>query len=215
MVIKKYLQGSRENGLLFYVTTFFVVISISANAFAGEIKGKVTAPRPKYAYNTLVYIDKIPGKTFTPPKKHEVMDQKKMKFVPHVLPVLVGTTVDFLNNDSVLHNIFTPDKVANKFNLGTYPKGTVKSHTFDKPGEAVMLCNVHPEMEAWVIVVETPYFAVTDKDGIYSIKNVPPGDYFIKVWNKSKKLKAENNPYSVNVPDEGLVNLDIKLIRNR
>ncbi len=215
MVTKKYFQGSRKNVLLSYVTTFFVVISISANAFAGEITGTVTAPRKKYTVNTVVYIDKIPDKTFTPPENNLIMDQIKMKFVPHVLPVLVGTTVDYLNNDSVLHNIFTPDKVANKFNLGTYPKGEIRSHTFDKPGEAVMLCNVHPEMEAWVIVVETPYFAVADTSGIYSIKNVPPGDYIVKVWNRNRKLKAENNPYSVNVTDEGTVNLDIKLIRNR
>ena len=215
MVTKKYFQGSRKNVLLSYVTTFFVVISISANAFAGEITGTVTAPRKKYAVNTVVYIDKIPDKTFEPMEEHLIMDQINMKFIPHVLPVLVGTTVDFLNNDAVLHNIFTPDKIANKFNLGTYKKGVIKSHTFDKPGDAVMLCNVHPEMEAWIYVVETPYFAIVGKDGIYSIKNVPAGDYFVKVWNKNRKFKAENNPYPVNVTDEGTVNLDIKLIRNR
>ncbi len=215
METKKYFSRSRNGFALTCVITFFVLISISANAFTGEITGTVTAPRKKYAVNTVVYIDKIPDKTFEPMEDHLIMDQKNMKFIPHILPVLVGTTVDYLNNDSVLHNIFTPDKVANKFNLGTYPKGEVRSHTFDKPGEAVMLCNVHPEMEAWVFVVETPYFAVTDKDGIYSIKNVTPGDYFVKVWNKNRKFKADNNPYSVNVPDEGPVNLDIKLIRKR
>ena len=189
------------------------VVFIPTHSFAGEIKGKVTAPRPKYAYNTVVYIDKIPGTTHTHAEKHAVMDQKKMKFVPYVLPVLVGTTVDFLNNDEVLHNIFSPDKVANKFNLGTYPKGVVKSHTFDKPGVSVMLCNVHPEMEAWIIILETPYFGVVAKDGSYTIPDVPAGDYKVKVWNKKKKLKAVGNPFAISVPEEGSVNLDIILKR--
>ncbi len=188
-------------------------IFIPSNSFAGVISGKVTAPRPKYAYNTVVYIDKIPDKTFTPLEKKVVMDQKKMKFIPHILPVLVGTTVDFLNNDEVLHNIFTPDKVADKFNLGTYPKGVVKSHTFDKPGVSVMLCNVHPEMEAWVIILETQYFGVVKKDGSYTIPDVPGGDYTVKVWNKRKKMKAVDNPFAVSVPDEGSVNLDITMKR--
>ena len=76
-----------------------------------------------------------------------------------------------------------------------------------------MLCNVHPEMEAWIIVVETPYFAVVGKDGSYTIPDVPGGDYKVKVWNKRKKLKAVGNPFAVSVPDEGSVILDITLKR--
>ena len=92
------------------------------------------------------------------------MDQKNLAFVPHVLPVVVGTTVDFLNSDQVLHNVFTPDKCAGKFNLGTWPKGETRSVKFDQTGcSPVMLCNVHPEMEGFVVVLQNPYAGVTDK----------------------------------------------------
>lgn len=154
----------------------------------GTIKGNVHAKPSKYRNNVAVYIDTIPGKVFPPPKEHVVMDQVNLTFVPHVLPVLAGTTVDFVNSDTVLHNVFTPDKCADKFNLGSYPKEVVKSRLFDKPGcRAVMLCNVHPEMEAWVVTVETPYYAVTDKEGNFTIDNVPPGTYTLKTWHKRKK----------------------------
>lgn len=159
-----------------------------AQKSGGTIKGNVYAKPSKYRKNVAVYIDKIPGKEFPPPEKHAVIDQVSLTFVPHVLPVLTGTTVDFVNSDNVLHNVFTPDKCADKFNLGSYPKEVVKSRLFDKPGcRAVMLCNVHPEMEAWVVTVETPYYAVTDEEGNFTIENVPPGTYTLKTWHKRKK----------------------------
>lgn len=159
-----------------------------AEKTGGTIKGSVQVKPSKYRKNVAVYIDKIPGKEFPPPEKHAVMDQLNLVFVPHVLPVLVGTTVDFVNSDSVLHNVFTPDKCALKFNLGSYAKGVVKSQLFDKVGcRAVMLCNVHPEMEAWIVTVETPYYAVTDKEGNFTIEDVPPGTYTLKTWHKRKK----------------------------
>ncbi len=159
-----------------------------AQKFGGTIKGSVHAKPSKYRKNVAVYIDAIPGKGFPPPEEHAVMDQVKLVFVPHVLPVLAGTTVDFVNSDNVLHNVFTPDKCADKFNLGSYPKEVVKSRLFDKPGcRAVMLCNVHPEMEAWVLTVETPYYAVTDEEGNFTIEDVPPGTYTLKTWHKRKK----------------------------
>ena len=159
-----------------------------AQKIGGTIKGSVQAKPSKYRKNVAVYIDTIPGKEFPPPEEHAVMDQVNLVFVPHVLPVLAGTTVDFVNSDSVLHNVFTPDKCADKFNLGSYPKEVVKSRLFDKPGcRAVMLCNVHPEMEAWVLTVETPYYAVTDEEGNFTIEDVPPGTYTLKTWHKRKK----------------------------
>jgi hypothetical protein len=112
-----------------------------------------------------------------------------------VLPVLVGTTVDFVNSDSVLHNVFTPDKCAERFNLGSWPQGQTRSYTFKQPCEATLLCNVHPEMEAFVVVVPTPYVAVTDKSGAYVIENIPDGDYTVKVWHQ--KLKETSRQLTV------------------
>jgi plastocyanin len=190
---------------------WILILGLMAGATsAGTITGKVTAKKKKYLPHAVVYIDSVKG-DFTPPEKAPVMDQKNMVFHPHVLPVLAGTTVDFLNSDEVAHNVFTPDKTADKFNLGTWPKGEVRSFTFDKRCEevcdAVMLCNVHPEMEAFVVVMQNPYFSATDEDGNFTIEDIPAGEYTVSVWHP--KRKAEST--TIVVPDEGAVSLEIAL----
>lgn len=178
--------------------------------FGGTIKGKVKARGVRDNADAVVYIEKIPGKTFPAPKKHAEFDQKNLAFHPHVLPVLVGTTVDFLNSDDVLHNVFSPDKCAGSFNLGTWPKGQTRSYTFTQAEcKAVILCNVHPEMGAWVVVLETPYFAVSNKEGDYEIDNVPAGKYSLTVWHE--KLKGE--AVSVEVPEKGETKQDFVVKR--
>ena len=179
------------NWLTFTLAIFFLTASTLQ---AGEIKGKVTAQGMRSAKNIAVYVEAIPGKTFTPPSKHVVMDQRHLEFVPHVLVVLKGTTVDFVNSDATLHNVFWPSIGGNKKlarNLGTWPQGQHKSFTFDNLGAAPLLCNVHPEMSGYVIVVPTPYFAVTDSAGDYVIKDVPPGKYTLKTWSEEGKPAAE------------------------
>ncbi len=158
-------------------------------SWAGEIKGKVEA-HGLSAENIAVYVDAIPGKTFDPPSQHVVMDQRKMTFVPHVLAVVKGTTVDFLNSDPVGHNVFWPSISGNKklaHNLGTWPKGEKKSFQFNDLGVASLLCNVHPEMSGYIVVTPTPYSAVTNKEGEFAIKDVPPGHYTLKTWSEDGK----------------------------
>ena len=190
-----------------YIVLFFTFLT-SGIALAGDISGKVKTRSKKYRENTVIYIDKIQGKSFAHPKEHAVMDQKNMKFIPHVLPILKGTSVDFLNSDALKHNVFSPDNVADKFNLGTWPQGEIRSYTFNKSGEAVMLCNVHPEMEAWVVVLETPYFAVSDKQGSFIIKDVPPGEYTLRVWNK--KLKGADQKITVTGEEKAIAEIELK-----
>ncbi len=163
-------------------------------AMAGDIQGKVTASGLRSPENIVVYVDAIAGKTFPAPSQHAIVDQKNLKFVPHVIAVLKGTTVEFLNSDSVGHNVFWPSVGGNKklgHNLGTWPQGVKKSFTFDELGAAPLLCNVHPEMSGYVFVTPTPYFAVTDKDGQYEIKGVPPGSYTVKTWSEEGKPVAQ------------------------
>ncbi|MBI1788968.1 MAG: hypothetical protein HYR60_15655 [Acidobacteria bacterium] len=174
--------------------------ALPSEAAAGVIKGKVQCKGVKDNRDAVVYLENVPGQ-FPAPKQAGEIDQVKMVFIPHVLPVVAGTTVKFLNSDPVLHNVFTPSKTGNKFNLGSWPKGQTKSYTFDKPGEVRLLCNVHPEMEAWVLVLANPYFAKTGPDGSYSIGNVPAGKYTLKVWHEKVKFA----PAEVEAPAAGEV----------
>lgn len=165
----------------------FLFIAAAGTAIAGDIHGKVVAKGVRNSADAVVYVDQVAGKTFAAPAEHAKIDQKNMEFNPKVLPVVTGTTVDFHNSDAVLHNVFSPDACADRFNLGTWPQGQVKSFTFKKPCFAALLCKVHPEMEGYVAVLSTTYYAVTAADGSYTIKDVPDGSYTVKVWHPRLK----------------------------
>ena len=183
---------------------------VSPALFAGTIKGNVKARGARNGGDAVIYIESVAGKTFAPPTKHAEFNQKNLMFQPHVLAVLAGTTVDFLNSDDVMHNVFSPDQCADKFNLGTWPKGQIRSFTFKNAGcQAVVLCNVHPEMEAYVVVTGTPYFAVSAKDGSFEIKDVPPGTYTLKIWHE--KLKGKDQ--TITVPEKGDVTANFTITR--
>lgn len=170
------------------------VVASSMTAWAGDIEGKVAGMKGK----SVVYVDAIAGKTFPAPKDHPVMDQKGLMFSPHIMVVQQGTTVEFLNSDTVQHNAFwtaiSGDKKAGH-NLGTWPKGEKRPFTFAKPGVVPVLCNVHPEMSGFVIVSPTPYFAETDESGNYKIKDVPDGSYTLTAWHEG--AKSQSKPVTV------------------
>jgi plastocyanin len=194
----------------------FIVILLAGSLFAcpswaGEIKGKVTTQGLRSAEDIAVYVDAIPGKNFNSPSKHVLIDQKKMTFFPHVTILLKGTTVDFLNSDSVGHNVYWPSISGNKklaHNLGTWPKGEKKSFQFNDLGAAPLLCNVHPEMSGYVVIVPTPYFAVTGKDGSFEIKDVPAGHYALKTWSEEGKSTTQ----AVDVPS-GTATVELKVTK--
>jgi len=168
---------------------------VSTATHGGEIHCRVVCKGLSDSADAVVYVDKIAGKTFPAPKEHAKMDQTNLTFVPHVLPVLAGTTVDFLNSDAVLHNVFSPDSCTGKVNLGTWPQGETRSHMFDKTCFAALLCIVHQEMSGFVAVLPTPYFAVSAPDGSYKISGIPDGPYTLKVWHP--KLKAAQKSVTV------------------
>lgn len=175
---------------------------------AGDIKGKVIIkPIPpskskivsrsiiqKYASKSannkegaahkpsvIVYIDGYRGGKPGTEKPVVVMDQNNEKFVPHVLPILVGTTVRFSNSDDVYHNVFSYSSTKS-FNLGRYAKGKYRSIKFLKPGVVKVYCDIHTQMNAFILVLENPYFATVDEDGNFLIKDIPPGTYTLKAW---------------------------------
>ncbi|MGA7313693.1 MAG: carboxypeptidase regulatory-like domain-containing protein [Silvibacterium sp.] len=168
--------------------------ALTTMAYGGTIHGKVSG----VSGESVVYVEAVAGKTFPAPSQQVTMDQKGLMFVPHILAVQQGTTVQFLNSDSVAHNVFWISISGNKklgHNLGTWPKGQKQAFKFDNPGVVPLLCNVHPEMAGYIIVSPTPYFAETDKSGEYKIENVPDGAYTVTAWHEGAKNKSN----SVNV----------------
>jgi len=161
-----------------FALTVGVLWLATAPALGGEVVGTVqVAGRP--AQHAVVWLA-VSDAPATPPKKI-VVDQRNLAFVPHVLAVRVGTTVEFPNNDKVFHNVFS-FRDGKKFDLGMYPKGAMKPITFDKPGLARLFCNIHPNMAAYVMALESPYFAVSNENGRFTIAGVPPGTYTYHAW---------------------------------
>jgi len=167
-----------------------VVAMMSLAASAGTISGKVSGVNGE----SVVYVEAIAGKTFPAPTAKPVIDQKGLMFVPHLVVVQQGTTVEFLNSDKVAHNVFWTSVGGNKkltHNLGTWPQGEKRPFKFDNPGAVPLLCNVHPEMSGYVVVSPTPYFAVSDKLGEYKIENVPDGSYTVTAWHEGAKNQSK------------------------
>jgi plastocyanin len=158
----------------------------------GTISG-VVKNRWAKRFPMVVYLDRIEGKKFTSLERKPVVDQKSLMFIPRVLPVLVGTTVLFKNNDSVTHNVFSPS--GEKYDLGNWDQGETREHTFKKAGVYTQLCKLHSEMVAYIVVVETPYFSTTStEDGSFTVRNVPPGKYKLRVWGERlKKAQTETS----------------------
>lgn len=212
----------------FAVICFLICCSV----FAGTIKGNVKAqPRPeamedvesgkyenrKYKFlervnydemkDFVVYVDQpISNLNQPPPKPMQVVIQKDGTFKPHVLPVMIGTTVEWPNNDDIFHNVFSMSE-AKPFDLGFYKSHEVKRVTFDKPGRVDIFCSIHTRMSCIVLVLENPFFAATDKNGNYEIQNLPAGTYRLKAWHE----RLPSQIIDVTVPVNGEISQDFVL----
>jgi len=172
-------------------TGVLALASFASNAAAAPppttVEGTVTvkvAPSSEGAVVTL----EAPGKKGSPPAEVTV-DQQGLKFLPHLSVVPLGTRVRFLNSDKEPHNVYSPE---GRYNLGVWGPGDAREHTFAQAGAYTQLCNLHPDMLAFVVVVDTPYFAVTDAKGAFVVRGVPPGKYKLAVWHeKSDGLERE------------------------
>jgi plastocyanin len=132
------------------------------------------------AADVLVWLD-LPGTEVVAEQNRVVLDQRNLTFTPRVLAVPVGTTVEFPNNDRVFHNVFS-FRDGKRFDLGLYPVGSTRRVTFDKPGLSRIFCNIHPNMAAYVMAVDSPYFGVSDRSGAFRIPAVPTGTYTYYAW---------------------------------
>ena len=159
----------------------------------------MSAPLRPVDRRSVVYLDPAPRAAFDARDEPRArIDQRNETFVPHVLAIVAGTTVDFPNSDLTYHNVFSLSK-AKSFDLGRYAVGKSKAVRFDKPGIVRVFCEIHSHMSAFILVFSHRYFAVTAPDGSYRIDNVPPGTYSVFVWNESLPLDSRR----VTLPESG------------
>ena len=172
-------------------------------ADTGAIDGTISAAVAKNRVNAVVYVRE--GNLGPRKPAEAVMDQRGLVFVPRVLPIQTGSTVLFLNSDPTGHNVYSID--GEKYDLGTWPAGEKRPHQFTKPGVYRQLCHVHDDMIAFVVVVDTSFFALSDKAGHFRLEGLPAGDYVLGVWHE--KLAADD--LHVTVTAGGTVTVDVPL----
>ena len=181
-------------------------------AGVGIVKGTVTIGG-KPATDAVVSIEGLSKEqikaqmSLVKPQK-KIMNQQNLKFIPTVLALIVGGTVDFPNNDKSWHNVYSKGE-ANDFDLGLYAPGKTRSKKFDKPGVSRILCNAHPNMEGFIVVKDHPFFSTTDSRGNYEIKNVPVGKVRVEIWYPNLDVRSE----TVEIVRDGEVfalNVDLK-----
>jgi plastocyanin len=148
---------------------------------------------------SVVYLESAPALAFPDIEpQRAAMDQRNETFVPHVLAVTVGTTVDFPNSDHTYHNVFSVSG-PRRFDLGRYAAGRSKSVRFDRPGIVRVFCEIHSHMSAFILVFNHRYFSVASTDGRYQINRVPPGRYTLVAWNEGSVRESRQ----VVIPEEG------------
>jgi plastocyanin len=181
-------------------------------AGVGIVKGTITiAGKP--ATNAVVSIEgfskeQIKAQQSVVKPQKTIMDQRNLTFIPTVLAIMVGETVDFPNNDKSWHNVYSKGG-ANDFDLGLYAPGKTRSKKFDKPGVSRILCNAHPNMEGFIVVKDHPFFSSTDSRGNYEIKNVPLGKLRVEIWYPNLDVRSEPVPL-VRDGEVFVLNVDLK-----
>lgn len=139
------------------------------------------AQAPEVYRQAVVYLDPPPERLRQPLEGRARMDQRGERFIPHLLAVAIGTVVDFPNDDRIYHNVFSLSK-AKRFDLGRYATGRSKSVRFDQPGIVRVFCEIHSHMNAFILVFDHRFFALTDEEGRFHLDRVPPGTYRLTAW---------------------------------
>ena len=153
--------------------------------------------------NVVIWLTPVGSPPPPAPIFHPRLAQKNKRFEPHLLVVPVGTLVEFPNEDPFFHNVFSLYK-GKRFDLGLYEAGSSRSVRFDRPGVSFIFCNIHPEMSAAVVVLETPYYGISNREGRVTIPNLPPGRYHLEVWYERSSPEALGRlARQISIPGEG------------
>jgi plastocyanin len=174
---------------------------VAARAAASDLVGRVTAGGKPVA-DVVVWLE-APGAPREPQTR--VLDQRNMQFTPRVMVVPVGSTVELPNNDRVFHNVFSFNH-GRRFDLGIYPTGTTRRIKMDRPAVNRLYCNIHPHMAAYIVAVDTPYFALSGEGGVFTIGGVAPGFYTYHAWRSGERelqgevTAAPETPFEIRWP---------------
>lgn len=152
----------------------------ATSTYSRSVQTVTLAPESEVRH-VVVYLKDAPKATVTP--MHAEIRQRNENFVPRVVAVTVGSTVDFPNDDPIYHNVFSLSR-AKTFDLGRFPQGKSRSERFDKPGIVRVFCQIHSHMSATVMVFDHPWFTVPDEGGMFDLSNVPPGAHQVTAWHE-------------------------------
>jgi plastocyanin len=173
-----------------------LVIGAGAGS-AQNLTGRVVGARGSRAAQLVVFL--TGGEVAAergPPQAAEIVQRRKT-FIPHVLPIAVGGTVNFLNEDSLLHNLHAYEGRRTLFNRGQPAFASAVRHTFTRSGTVLLLCDVHPEMEGYVVVAPTRWTSAVASDGTFSLSDVPPGSYTLVLWDERRRGSTAEQPVVV------------------
>lgn len=216
-------------------TLFFLIILISILRLEtfpqnGIIKGKVTieesvsiSKRQRTTYkhehgssskikeneveNVVIYIEEVGKKgNYSYSGKNPVLTQKDASFIPKVLPILKGTTVDIKNEDKIYHNVFSLSD-PKPFNIGRRPEGETVPQTFNKSGLIRVFCDIHPNMSAFIVVLDNPYYVKVNSKGEYTLTNLPPGKYIVHAWH----YNSDADPVEITIGANETKTIDFSL----
>jgi plastocyanin len=164
-----------------------------ARAEAAEIAGRVVDAQGNGLANAVVFVDQLPPDVAPPPggERTAIIDQVNKEFVPHVLAVAVGTSVSFPNHDQIHHHVYSLSKTKT-FEIPLYKGEQAPPIRFDEPGAVKLGCNIHDWMSGVILVVPTPYFAVTDEQGAFTLRDVPAGRCGVVAWYEGSKTGVDD-----------------------
>lgn len=177
-------------------------VALAAPAGAASLTGRVVDAAGQPLPEAVVFVEELPPGVAAPPAPPTaVMDQVQKEFVPHVLPVVVGTQVRFPNHDQIHHHVYSFSRTKT-FELPLYKGEDASPVTFDRVGAVKVGCNIHDWMEAVVLVVPTPYFATTDASGLFVLRDLPPGKYAVLAWHERQKGGPEATRKEIELTDD-------------